>query len=76
LLRDSVVNQQTLKGIDANLTATSINLLQYLSEHIVSFFYAKEGLLFRIDENANDYLIKEFAAALDYVEMTIRDGIE
>jgi hypothetical protein len=65
-----------LKGIDANVTTTSIDLLQHLSKHVVSFFYAKERLLFRIDENANDYLVKEFAAALDYVEMTIRDGIE
>jgi hypothetical protein len=28
------------------------------------------------DENANDYLVKKLAAALDYVEMAVRDGVE
>src|SRR5216683_1383021 len=76
LLRDSVVNQQTLEGIDANVTTTSVDLLQHLSEHVAAFFDAKKRLLFRIDENSNDYLVEEFAATFDDVEMTIRDGIE
>jgi hypothetical protein len=76
LLGDSIVNQQALKEVDANATTTVIDLLEHLSEHLVTFFYAKERLLFWIDENANDYLVKKLAAALDYVEMAVRDGVE
>jgi hypothetical protein len=33
-------------------------------------------LLIRVDEDADDYLVEEFAAALDDVQMTVGDRVE
>jgi hypothetical protein len=42
----------------------------------VAFLDGEERQLIGVDEDADNYLVKEFAAALDDIEMTVSDGVE
>ena len=47
-----------------------------LIEHFTPFLEREERLLVRVDQYADDYLVKEFAAALDNIQMTVGDRIK
>jgi hypothetical protein len=76
LLRNCVLDQQALKMVYADFARAAIDLLQDLRQHFAPFINGKEGLLFRMDQDGYDDFIKEFAATLDDVEMSIGDWIE
>src|SRR5204862_7144371 len=76
LLGHCVIDEQSTKRIDADLTPTLIDILQNFGEHLLPFLDSEEGLLLRIDQNADDYLVEEFAAALDNVQMAVGNWVK
>jgi hypothetical protein len=51
-------------------------LFDDFGEHLAAFLDGEERLLIRVYEDADDYLVEEFAAALDDIQMTVGDGVE
>jgi hypothetical protein len=53
-----------------------VNAFHDFGEHLVAFFDREERLLIRVYEDADDYLVKQFATALDDIEVTVGDGVK
>jgi hypothetical protein len=76
LLRKRIVDQQSFEGIHSESAMGLLDFLKHLFQHLAALFNREKRLLLRIHEDRDDYLIEEFAAALDDVEMAIGNWIE
>src|SRR5438034_9945165 len=71
-----ILDEQSLKRIDAQPTRTALNLFEDCGEHFLAFFDRKERCFFRIHQNGDDNLIKELAASLNDVEVAVGHRVE
>jgi hypothetical protein len=71
-----VINEQTAKRIDADFAVSLADVLEDRGKHLMPFLECEERLLVRVDQYADDYLVKEFAAALDDIQVAIGDWVK
>src|SRR5215467_7331416 len=71
LLGHRVFDEQSAERIDFDGATSFVDTLDDFVEHLLPLVDSEERSLIRIYEDADDYLVEEFAAALDDVEMPI-----
>jgi hypothetical protein len=70
------LDEQAAERIHPQLTVALVDVRKDLRQHHPAFFDTEERLLLRINENGDYNFVKQFAATLDNVQMTVSYGIE
>src|SRR5437764_682355 len=75
-LLDGIAHQEALERVNAKPTVVALDERQDLFQNLAPLLYGEQSLLFGVDEDCDDYLVEELTAALDYVEVAVRHGVE
>lgn len=76
LLLDGVLHQEPLEAIDRQAARARLDAAERVAQNRLPLFDREQRLLLRVDDDGDDDLVEEVAAATDDVEVTVRDGIE